>query len=125
MLRGQASGEYLLALSVLLSILVGVVLPVLGDAEVSSALAAARVGAQSFVVRNASMRLTSIDYLDLSANYTFTPSVYLNGSSYSGDTALRQSMLSAVAGVFNPSLSVDVSTECVQAVYHKYCVSVG
>lgn len=127
MRRGQMAGEYLLAVSVLLSIILGVAIPLLQEAEITQATAAARLGAHSFVARNSSLVLTSLNYVDYGANITFTPAVYLNGVRYYGDLDLRYAMLSSISGNADPdvSLSLDLQTACVPGVYKRYCVSVG
>ncbi len=124
-MRGQAATDYLLALAVILVLIAAAVLPLLGEAELTSVMAAARSGASSYAIANRSLAFTSLDYVNSGGNVTLRPKEYLGSIPYPGDAQLRLAIVTSIAGTLKPSLPVDASVTCVRGLYHNYCVDVG
>ncbi len=120
--RGQAASDYLLVVAIILAVIVAVVLPLLSQAEISVALAAARSGAGSFAAKN-SFTLASMDYVVSGNVVTFTPALYSAGARVAGSRQLQFAVLSSVSAVFTPGVAV--AGDCVQGLYNRYCVGGG
>lgn len=114
--RGQVATDYLLALSVILIIVVGVAIPLFNEFETSLAIGAARVGAGKHAA-SLQATLTSIEYSTSPTNVSITPIVFLDGVRLS-TPQLRAATVAAIAAVFNPS----ANASCVRAIYNTYCV---
>lgn len=121
--RGQVGIEFVLVVAVVVSIVVGVLLPLFGESEVSTAIAAARIGVLQETSRNGSLFLSSIDYSFSGRNVTLSPSVYFFGTKVSNSDGLKLSALRKIASTFSPSKLPDNPGACVPALYYAYCVS--
>jgi hypothetical protein len=115
---GQSALEFVLVCAVVLSIAAGVLVPMLREAELGQAIAAARAAAFQYAASNSSLALTSVEYSISGSKVSLRPNVYFGGSRVS-PPQLRSQVLRGVASVFNPGSSAG---ECVNAVYYSYCV---
>jgi len=122
MRSGQSGVEFLLVTAVVVSLVLGVLVPFFRESELSTAIAAARAGALQEVTANVSLTLTSVDYKLSGNTATLTPNVYFENKLVSSP-AVRLSALKRVADTFSPSKQPASETTCVAALYYTYCVS--
>lgn|GEM_PF-3733579 len=121
MKRGQSAVEFVLISAVVLTIVAGVLFPFVKEAELSSAIAAARVAALDFASTNASLSLTSVDYAVGATNVTVYPRLFFQGAQVQ-PLDLRLKVLRGIAGVFNPNAVIRPDDSCVSALFYAYCV---
>ena len=121
--RGQAAIEFMLVITVVISIVVGVLLPLFGESELSTAIASARIGVLQETSSNSSSFLSSIDYSIVGTKVILVPSVYNLGVKITNTDVIRLRALKKIASTFSPSKQPASSSSCVNALYYTYCVS--
>ncbi len=121
--RGQAGIEFVLVVAVVVSIVAGVLLPLFGESEISTALAASRIGILQEASRNGSLLLSSVGYSISGTKVTIAPNVYYRGAKISDTDAMRVSALQKISATFSPSHPPEGASSCVPALYYSYCVS--
>ncbi len=123
MMRGQSTSDFVLGFALIIVLAVGLIVPSLKQAEMSLALASARLGASEYVAYNTTLYLTSLTYNVSNNNVTISPTVYAGGSRYYNDHTLLDSMLSRMNQAFSPAVSnINYTTDCVNALFNSYCV---
>lgn len=122
-LRGQSGIEFLLVASMIISVVLGVLVPLFRESELSTAIAAARVGVLQEVALNGSLVFSSIDYrVSGGTNVTIIPNIYQENALVNS-SAVRLAVLRRIADTFSPSRQPAGAGSCVPALYYTYCVS--
>jgi len=120
-MKGQAGAEFALVLWAVLAVVVAVMLRAYVETELSTAFAAARLGAVDAVAVNSSLSLAAMDYAISGRNVTFLPRIFYHSTPVGESPVIRSMILRKIRDSFSPAAPVPASN--FSTMFHDYYVA--